>query len=70
MPEPYGRITFMHMVLSFGGGLSLVPGDPKPVLLLVIVLKVLLDVKAHLRPRRQSPVSERRDTESPLATRH
>ena len=51
MTEPYSRIIFMHMVIIFGGGLSLVLGEPTPVLLIVIVLKIWFDVKAHLKQR-------------------
>ena len=49
MSDPYSRIIFMHLVLIFGGGLTLVLGESKPVLLIVIVLKVWMDVKAHLK---------------------
>ncbi len=49
MAEPYKRIVFMHLVLIFGGGLSLVLGSPTPVLLLVIALKIWVDVRAHIK---------------------
>lgn len=49
MAEPYGRIIFMHLVLIFGGGIALILGEPTPVLLIVIALKIGFDVKAHLR---------------------
>ena len=49
MTEPYSRIIFMHLVLIFGGGLTMVLGNPAPVLLLVIGLKIYFDVKAHLK---------------------
>lgn len=49
MFEPYKRIIFMHLVLIFGGGVSLVLGDTTPVLLLVIAIKIWLDVRAHIR---------------------
>ena len=51
MSEPYSRIVFMHLVLIFGGGLTLVLGEPTPVLLAVIALKIWFDVKAHLKQR-------------------
>ena len=51
MHEPYGRIIFMHMVLIFGGGLTLVLGGATPVLLAVIALKVLFDIRAHRKQR-------------------
>ncbi len=49
MADPYKRIVFMHLVLIFGGGLTLALGNPTPVLLLVIVLKICLDVRAHIK---------------------
>lgn len=49
MSEPYNRIIFMHLVIIFGGGLSLVLGGPTPILLVVIALKIVFDVKAHLK---------------------
>jgi hypothetical protein len=51
MSEPYSRIIFMHLVLIFGGGLTMFLGEPAPVILLVIGLKVYFDVKAHLKER-------------------
>lgn len=49
MSEPYSRIIFMHLVLIFGGGLSLILGQAGPVLVAVIGLKIFFDVKAHLK---------------------
>lgn len=51
MSEPYSRIILMHLVLILGGGLTLVLGEAMPVLFLVIVLKIVADVKAHLKQR-------------------
>jgi len=51
MAEPYARIVFMHLVLIFGGGLTLILGGPTPVLLLVIGAKIWFDLRAHLKQR-------------------
>ena len=51
MSEPYSRIIFMHLVLIFGGGLALVLGEPTPVLVIVIGLKIVFDIRAHLKQR-------------------
>jgi hypothetical protein len=51
MAEPYSRIVFMHLVLIFGGGVTLVLGEPTPVLLVVIALKIWFDIRAHLKQR-------------------
>lgn len=49
MSEPYRRIIFMHLVLIFGGGLLLALGNPTPVLVLVIAVKIWVDIKAHIK---------------------
>jgi len=49
MSEPYRRIVFMHLVLIFGGGLTLVMGESTPVLMLAITVKIWIDVRAHLK---------------------
>jgi hypothetical protein len=49
MHEPYSRIIFMHLVLIFGGGLSMALGGPTLVLVGVIALKIWFDVRAHLK---------------------
>ena len=51
MSEPYSRIIFMHLVLIFGGGLTLLLGELTPVLLIVIALKIYFDLKAHMKER-------------------
>ena len=51
MSEPYGRIIFMHLVIIFGGGLALVLGEPTPVLIIVIALKIWFDLRSHLKQR-------------------
>jgi hypothetical protein len=51
MTEPYSRIIFMHLVLIFGGGLTLFLNSAAPVLLAVIVIKIYVDLKSHLRER-------------------
>lgn len=52
MMEPYNRILFMHLVLIFGGGLAMVLGDAGPVILLVILLKIIIDLRAHIQERK------------------
>lgn len=49
MSEPYSRIIFMHLALIFGGGLSMALGGSTIVLLIIIVCKIVFDVKAHLK---------------------
>jgi len=51
MSEPYRRIVFMHLVLIFGGGLTLILGESTPVLMIVITAKIWVDLRAHLKQR-------------------
>lgn len=47
MAEPYDRIVIMHVTIIIGGGLSLALGAPLPALILLILLKTVLDLRAH-----------------------
>ena len=46
---PYGRIILMHFTIILGGGLIITLGAPVPALVLLIVLKIVSDVHAHLK---------------------
>ena len=63
MGEPYNRIIFMQVTLIFGGGITLVLGEPTLVLLVVIAAKIYIDIKAHIKQRQ--PVA--RDTSASFA---
>ena len=47
MMPPYGRIILMHVTIIFGGWLVLALGAPVMALVLLIVLKIISDVRAH-----------------------
>ena len=53
MGEPYSRIIFMHLVIIFGGGLAMIVGETTPVLMSVIVLKIAVDLRGHLKQRQR-----------------
>ena len=48
MGQPYKRIIIMHVTIIFGGFLVMALNTPLPALLLLIILKLLADLKAHL----------------------
>jgi hypothetical protein len=56
MTEPYSRIVLMHLVVIFGGALSMAVGEATPALVLLIAAKIAVDVRAHLREHREEPV--------------
>jgi len=55
MSEPYHRIILMHLVIIFGGALSMAMGQATPALVLLIAAKIVVDVRAHLKEHRSEP---------------
>ncbi|MHC4260618.1 MAG: DUF6498-containing protein [Planctomycetota bacterium] len=53
MGQPYARVVVMHIALLAGGFLSVAIGQPIGVLLVLVVLKIIIDVKLHLREHRK-----------------
>ena len=51
MARPYARIILLHLTLIFGGFLLQALGSPLGGLLLFLTIKIVFDLKAHLRER-------------------
>jgi hypothetical protein len=51
MIQPYGRIVVLHLTILLGGFLMMALKSPALGLVLLVVLKVLLDLRAHLAER-------------------
>jgi hypothetical protein len=49
MGQPYGRVVVLHVTILLGGFLIGFLGSPVIALLLLIVLKMYIDVQAHLK---------------------
>jgi len=49
MGQPYGRVVVLHLTILFGGFLAMALQQPAVGALLLVVLKVGLDLRAHLR---------------------
>ena len=49
MFAPYGRIVIMHIVVILGGALAIRFGEPIWALIVMIVMKVMMDLRAHKR---------------------
>lgn len=54
MSAPYGRVVALHVTIIAGGFLVGSLGNPLPALVLLVVLKVAIDVVAHLREHRRA----------------
>lgn len=53
MLAPYRRVIVMHLTLIFGAFLLMALGTPLPALALLVVLKTVLDVRAHVNERKR-----------------
>jgi hypothetical protein len=53
MFEPYRRVIVMHLTLVFGTGFIIFLGQPFFMLLILVVLKIVVDLYAHLKERRR-----------------
>jgi len=49
MAQPYGRVVVLHVVIIFGGFLIMALGQPMLPLALLVILKIGLDVAAHVK---------------------
>jgi hypothetical protein len=56
--QPYGRIVVLQLVLIFGGFLVMALGSPLAGMLLLVVLKIVMDARAHLREHRREAEGE------------
>ena len=53
MQQPYGRIVVLHLTILLGGFLMIALKSPIAGLALLVVLKIALDLRGHLRERRK-----------------
>lgn len=51
MAQPYGRIVVLHLTILLGGFLMMALKSPTLGLVLLVLLKILLDLRAHLAER-------------------
>ena len=61
MMQPYGRIVVLHLTILLGGFLMLALKSPTIGLVLLVVLKILLDLRAHLAERAKFASEHRAD---------
>ena len=54
MTQPYGRVVLLHLVIIFGGIIAIVTQDATPALALLVVAKVVMDLRAHLAGHRST----------------
>jgi len=62
MGQPYSRVMVLHVTILAGGFLVAMLGTPIAALVLLVVLKIAIDVRAHLKEHRKA---EQRLDEAP-----
>lgn len=55
MLMPYGRIVALHLVVLFGAFLTMAAGSPKPVILLLVIVKTFGDLLFHALEHAKKP---------------
>jgi len=55
MRQPYGRVVVLHVAILGGGFLLMALGSPVAGLALLVVLKIALDVRAHVKQHTPLP---------------
>ena len=53
MAAPYSRVIVLHLTVLFGGWVVMLLGSPLGALIILVVIKTLVDVKAHAAERRR-----------------
>ncbi len=56
MMQPYGRVVLLHLVIIFGGVIAMAANDATIALAMLVVAKVVMDLRAHWREH-QAPAA-------------
>lgn len=67
MTQPYGRIVVLHLTILLGGFLMIALKSPTFGLALLVVLKILLDLRAHLTERAKFAAASRPQRDATIA---
>ena len=59
MSQPYGRVVILHITIIFSGFLVMELGSPVIGLVLLIILKTFVDIKAHLKQHKTVSVPKK-----------
>ncbi|MGX9965067.1 DUF6498-containing protein [Roseomonas sp. F4] len=58
MNQPYGRVVLLHIVIIFGGVIAMAANDATIALAMLVVAKVVMDLRAHWRGHQAPAASQ------------
>lgn len=58
MEKPYGRMMLLHVTIVIGGGLVMVLGQPILALVILVVLKIGFDIRAHRKSHSMAQIAK------------
>ncbi len=53
MHQPYNRVIVLHLVIIFGGFVVMTLQEPRIGIVVLVVVKIVMDVRAHLQEHRK-----------------
>jgi hypothetical protein len=65
MGAPYGRIVVLHVAIILGGFAVMALGEPVALLVVLVLLKLALDIRLHLREHGVTPRRARTAVDNP-----
>jgi hypothetical protein len=54
MNKPYSRVVVLHIAIIAGGFFVMALGSPLPLLIVIVIGKIILDIKMHLREHKKA----------------
>ena len=53
MGQPYSRVVLLHLTIIIGGFLVMALGSPVFALLILVLLKIFIDIRSHIREHKK-----------------
>jgi hypothetical protein len=64
MVQPYSRVVILHITIVIGAFLVMISNAPNYILAILVLLKIFIDVKTHVREHKKYAIKEEAKTSS------
>ena len=58
MVQPYSRVVILHITIVIGAFLVMISNAPTYILVILVLLKIFIDVKTHVREHKKYAIKE------------